>query len=197
MTSPGDITRLLHEWSEGNNTACEPLFEQVYPQLRQIAKALFHGENSDSLLQPTSVVNEFFLKMVQQRKLHFEDRQHFYSLAARLMRRILIDHARSEGRQKRNRGNLLTLKDHMAWVDATCTEIMDLDRVLEELNAIDPKKCHIVELRFFLGLTASETGDVVGLSKATVDRELRFIRGWVRDRLSLPSSDASEPLSRG
>ena len=184
MTAPGEITQLLHEWSDGSTQACEPLFEYVYPQLRRIAGALFRGESSENLLQPTGVVNEFFLKLVQQRSLRFEDRQHFYSLAARLMRRVLIDHARSERRKKRDGGVMLPLEEGMAWTNATSAEMLDLDRVLDELAEIDPEKCRLVELRFFLGLSAEETAEVVGRSKATVDRELRFVKGWAKERLA-------------
>ncbi len=100
----GEITVLLHEWREGKPEAIGALFDLVYPQLRQIAGALFRGERPENLLQPTSVVNELFLKLIRQRQLRFEDREHFYSVSARLMRRVLVDHARSEGRQKRDGG---------------------------------------------------------------------------------------------
>jgi RNA polymerase sigma factor (TIGR02999 family) len=183
MTDPGEITQLLHKWSDGESEALAPLFEQAYPQLRRIAGALFRGERPENVLQPTAVVNELFLKLVQERSLKFEDRQHFYSLSARLMRRILVDCARSEGRQKRNGGVMLPLEDNMAWCDATQAEVLDLDRVLDELGAIDANKCRVVELRFFMGFTAEETAEMMEMSKATVDRDLRFARGWVRHRL--------------
>lgn len=188
MDKPGDVTQLLREWSEGKPAVLEPLFDQVYPTLRQIAGSLFRGERPEHLLQPTSVVHELFLKLVQQRSLRFEDRQHFYSLTARLMRRILVDHARAEGRQKRNGGTMIPLEDDMAWVDGMQAEILDLNRVLDELSAIDAKKCKVVELRLLLGFTAEETAELMGLSKATVDRELRFVRAWLQDRLRDHSS---------
>ena len=184
---PGEITVLLQEWSDGKPEVAAPLFELAYPYLRQIAGALFRGERKENLLQPTSVVNELFLKLVQQRSLRFEDRQHFYSLAARLMRRILVDHARSEGRQKRDGGVLVQWSDDLAWVEATSAGMLDLDRVLDELGAIDPRKCRMVELRFVLGFSALETAELMGTSKATVDREMRFARGWIYEKLR-PSS---------
>jgi RNA polymerase sigma factor (TIGR02999 family) len=180
---PGEITVLLHEWSEGNAAAIEPLFELVYPQLRKIASALFRGERPECLQQPTSVVNELFLKLIRQRSLRFEDRGHFYSLSARLMRRVLVDHARSEGRQKRNGGISVPLDEKLAWVDAKSAEIMDLDRALEELEALDARKCRMIELRFFLGFTAEETAELLHTSKTSIDRDLRFLRGWLYDRL--------------
>lgn len=183
MAEAGEITVLLRDWRAGDPAAIEHLFELVYPQLRAIAGALFRGERPENLLQPTSVVNELFLKLIRQRSLRFEDREHFYSLSARLMRRVLVDHARSEGRQKRDGGIPVPLHADLAWIDARPAEMMDLDRVLEELEQLDERKCRMVELRFFLGFTAEETADLLNTSKATVDRELRFVRGWLYDRL--------------
>lgn len=188
MEQPGDVTQLLREWSEGKEAVLAPLFDQVYPTLRQIAGSLFRREGPEHLLQPTGVVNELFLKLVQQRSLRFEDRQHFYSLAASLMRRILVDHARTEGRQKRDGGTRVPLENDMAWVGGMQVEMLDLDHVLDELAEIDAKKCKLVELRFFLGFTAEETAELMGMSKATVDREMRFVKGWIGDRLRGASS---------
>jgi RNA polymerase sigma factor (TIGR02999 family) len=137
MTQPGEITLLLRDWSAGDPAATEHLFELVYPHLKQIAGSLFRGERPENLLQPTSVVNELFLKLIRQRSLRFEDREHFYSLSARLMRRVLIDQARSEGRQKRDGGIPVPLHPDPAWIDARPVEMMDLDRVLEELEQLD------------------------------------------------------------
>lgn len=179
----GEVTVLLRAWTDGKPEALERLFGLVYPQLRQIAGALFRGERPENLLQPTSVVNELFLKLIRQRSLRFEDREHFYSLSAKLMRRVLIDDARSRTREKRDGGTAIPLEEGLAWIDARSVEAMDVDRALEELEAIDPRKCRMVELRFFLGFTAEETADLMSTSKATVDRELRFVRAWLRKRL--------------
>lgn len=183
MNPPGEVTELLREWREGKPDAVDRLFETVYPQLRQIAGALFRGERPENILQPTSVVNELFLKLIRQRSLRFEDREHFYSLSARLMRRVLLDHARGQGRQKRDGGISVPLDEKLAWIDARSVEMMDLDRVLDELEELDPRKCRMVELRFFLGFTAEETAELLSTSKATVDRELKFARGWLYERL--------------
>ncbi len=183
MPEAGEITLLLHEWSQGEPAATEELFELVYPQLRRIAGAIFRGERSENLLQPTSVVNELFLKLVRQRSLRFEDREHFYSLSARLMRRVLVDQARSEHRQKRSGGTAIPLTDDLAWIDPTPETTIDLDRLLEELAELDPRKCRMVELRFFLGFSAEETAELLKISKATVDRDLRFARVWLAERL--------------
>jgi RNA polymerase sigma factor (TIGR02999 family) len=188
LNQAGEVTELLREWQEGKPAAVDRLFEVVYPQLRRIAVALFRGERPENVLQPTSVVNELFLKLIRQRSLRFEDREHFYSLSARLMRRVLIDHARTEGRQKRDGGIPVPLDEKLAWIDARQVEMMDLDRVLSELDEIDPRKCRMVELRFFLGFSAEETAELLSLSKATVDRELKFVRGWLYERLHHPDA---------
>ncbi len=179
----GEVTVLLRDWTAGKPGALDELFGLVYPQLRRIAGALFRGERQENILQPTGVVNELFLKLIRQRSLRFEDREHFYSLSARLMRRVLLDQARSQGRQKRDGGLNIPLTEELAWIGTRPIEAIDLDRVLAELEALDPRKCRMVELRFFLGFTADETAELLSLSKATVDRELRFVRGWLHDRL--------------
>jgi len=180
----GDITVLLHEWSQGQPAASERLFEVVYPHLRKIAGAIFRGERPESLLQPTSVVNELFLKLVRQRSLRFEDREHFYSLSARLMRRILVDQARSDKRLKRSAGALVPLTDDLAWGESSPEDTIHLDRLLEELEHIDARKCRMVELRFFLGFSPEETAVLLNTSKRTIDRDLRFVRAWLEERLS-------------
>ncbi len=183
MPTTGEITELLRAWSEGEPSSIDALFEMVYPDLRRIAGALFRGERPESILQPTCVVNELFLKLLRQRSLRFEDREHFYSLCARLMRRVLVDHARAEGRQKRDGGVLVQLHDDLLWTDVSPADTIDLDRVLEELERIDPRKCRMLELRFFLGFTADETAELLHISKASVDRDMRFVRAWLNDRL--------------
>lgn len=183
LSIPGEITELLHAWSEGSTVSTDALFEMVYPDLRRIAGALFRDERPENLLQPTCVVNELFLKLLRQRSLRFEDREHFYSLCARLMRRVLVDHARSEGRRKRDGGMSVRLLDDMLWSDANPVDTIDLDRVLDELERIDPRKCRMLEIRFFLGFTADEAAELLHVSTASVNRDIRFVRAWLSDRL--------------
>jgi RNA polymerase sigma factor (TIGR02999 family) len=183
VSSAGEVTVLLQEWSTGKPGASDALFALVYPHLRKIAGALFRGERPENLLQPTSVIHELFLKLIRQRSLRFEDREHFYSLSANLMRRVLVDHARSEKRLKRDGGIFVPLRDDYLWIDGTRAEALDLNAALEELEKIDVRKCRMVELRFFLGFTAGETAELLHVSKASVDRDLRFVRGWLQDRL--------------
>jgi RNA polymerase sigma factor (TIGR02999 family) len=180
----GEVTVLLRDWSAGKPGALDELFDLVYPQLRRIAGALFRGERQESILQPTGVVNELFLKLIRQRSLRFEDREHFYSLSARLMRRVLLDQARHQRRKKRDGDLNIPLTEELAWIGSKPIDAIDLDRVLAELEEMDPRKCRMVELRFFLGFTADETAELLSLSKATVDRELRFVRGWLHERLA-------------
>jgi RNA polymerase sigma factor (TIGR02999 family) len=184
VKSAGDITELLRQWTVGEPDSLDPLFKLVYPRLRQIASALFRREDRASILQPTGVVNELFIKLLRQHSLQFENREHFFSFAASLMRRILIDHARAEGRDKRDGGLRIPLTDEMAWIATIPSpDLLDIDRALKELQAIDPRKSRLVELRFFLGTTSEEAAELLQTSKATVDRELKFARGWLSDRL--------------
>jgi len=180
----GQITVLLRQWSGGDAATIGPLFEQVYPQLKQIAGALFRGERAPNALQPTGLVNELYLKLIKHRELQFENRRHFFSLSARLMRRILVDEARLRGRLKRDGGVAVPLHEDLASIDAASPEMLDLDRLLDELEQIDPRKCRMVELRYFLGFTAEETAEIVESSKATVDRDLKFVRAWLFERLN-------------
>lgn len=181
MEQPGEITVLLKQWSDGKQDALVPLFELIYPKLRQMAASLFRDESPGHVLQPTGVVNEFYLKFVRQQRLQFDDREHFYSLAARLMRRILVDYARQRHSVKRDGGIAVPLDEGSAWTEAPGPDLVDIDRALEELQKIDQRKCRIIDLRFFLGFTSEETAEIMGSSKATVDRELRFARGWIQD----------------
>ena len=184
MERPGDITILLHAWREGSDAALDPLFELIYPQLRHIAFAMMRRERPGHVLQPTGIVNEFYLKLVGQERLRIEDRAHFFSLAAKFMRRILIDQARKSSSRKRDGGQPVLLSDDLAWVREAGPEILDVDQALNELQEIDSRKVRLIELRYFLGFTGHETAELLDISKATVDRELKFARAWIHERLS-------------
>lgn len=183
----GEITTLLDEWGQGDLRMPDRLVELAYPQLHRIATNLFRGERADSILQPTSVINELFFRLVRQRRMRFEDRQHFYRTAARLMRHILIDQARSELMQKRDSRLRVPLTEDTAVADSVvaqgCIDPVDLDRALRALEHQDPEKLRMVELRFFVGFTAEETAGILDVSKAKVDRDLRFVRSWLKLRL--------------
>jgi RNA polymerase sigma factor (TIGR02999 family) len=178
-----DITVLLQRWMEGDAAAGEPLFEIVYPQLRRMAGAISRGERNSPMLQPTCLITELYMRLVQQRRAQFSDRNHFFSMAARMMRRVLVDYVRYDRRLKRKYGTAVPLHEDLAWVDAASPALLDLDSALNELESIDSRKCRIVELRYFLGLSANEAAEVLGVAKATIDRDLKFARSWLGDRL--------------
>ncbi len=188
----GEITVLLRQWEAGHQEALAPLLERIYPRLKEVAGALCRGERSGSLMQATGLVNEFYVRLLEQRELRFENRNHFLSLAARLMRWILVDQARRERAAKRGAGGTMRLHEELAWVEAGGEQMVDLNRALDELEGLDARKCRLVELRYMLGLTAEEAAEVSGVSKATVDRELRFVRSWLYARLN-GTGGAQEP----
>jgi RNA polymerase sigma factor (TIGR02999 family) len=180
----GQITVLLAKWKDGESTAFEELMPLVYPHLREVAAAYVRRERNPDVIQATSLVNELYLRLLNQKKAAWEDRRHFYTFAAKVMRLILIDHARENQAQMRG-GNAerVPLSDDLAWVNIDSPELLDLNRALDELGALDPRKVQLVELRYFLGCTAEETASLMDQSKATVDRELKFTRSWLFRRI--------------
>lgn len=184
MDSSGEITLLLRKWKQGEPDVLDRLMPLVYPHLRQIAAAYIRRERDPGVLQATALVNEVYLRLIGQQKADWEDRAHFYTFSAKIMRMILTDHARSDDAQKRGGGaEHVPLNDQIPWVRIGSESMIDLNRALDELEAIDPKKVQLVELRFFLGCTAEETADIMQLSKATVDREVKFVKSWLYRRI--------------
>jgi RNA polymerase sigma factor (TIGR02999 family) len=156
----------------------------VYPHLREVAAAYVRRERNPDVLQATSLVHELYLRLLNQKKAGWGDRQHFYTFAAKVMRMILIDHARGNQTQMRGGGmEHIPLSDDLPWVEVGSAELLDLNRALDELGKIDPNKVQLVELRYFLGCTAEETAELVQVSKATVDRDLKFIKSWLYRRI--------------
>jgi RNA polymerase sigma factor (TIGR02999 family) len=156
----------------------------VYPHLREVAAAYIRRERNPDVLQGTELVHELYLRLLNQKKAVGEDRGHFYAFAAKVMRMILIDHAREM--QTLTRGGDLdrvALNDDLAWVDIDSPELLDLDRALDELAQSDSAKVQLVELRYFLGCTVDETADLMQRSRTSVNRDLKFIRGWLYSRL--------------
>lgn len=191
----GEITLLLGRWRDGEQSAFDELIPLVYPHLREVAAAYVRRERDSTVLQGTALVHEFYLRLVRQKKVQWEDRRHFYAFAARLMRMILIDHARE--RQTLARGGeyrRIPLNDELVWINIDGPEVLDLNRALDEIAAIDAEKVQLLELRYFLGCTSEETADLMGVSKATVDREARFLKSWLYRRLHPePDTDAFHP----
>jgi RNA polymerase sigma factor (TIGR02999 family) len=186
---------LLAKWKDGEASAFEELMPLVYPHLRQVAAAYVRRERNPDMLQGTVLVHELYLRLLNQKKVDWEDRRHFYTFAARVMRMILIDHAREMRAQMRGGGNeRIPLSDDLAWVEIGSPELLDLDRALNDLAALDAGKVQLIELRYFLGCTAEETAALMQVSKATVDRDLKFIRSWLFRRIRGGGiEDAAEP----
>ena len=156
----------------------------VYSHLRKVAIGYLRRERSDHTLDATGLVNELFLVFLEEKKAKFDDRAHFFTFAARAMRRILVNYARIRQAAKRGAGETrLELSPELAWIDPEGPEMIDLDRALDEMESIEPRKARVVELRIFLGCTSVEAADLMGVSKPTLDRDLRFALAWLFNRL--------------
>ncbi len=188
MSDAGDITRLLQAWCGGQTGILEELYPLVYPELKRIAYAYLRRERSDHTLQATGLVHELYLRLYNQRQAGWEDRAHFFTFTAKVMRMILSDHARRGLCQKRGgdaRKVPLTECEpaKLPWVRLDGPEFLDLDTALDELEQIDPRKAQMVELCHLLGCTTQESADVLQISMATAERDLKFARGWLYRRL--------------
>ena len=190
MNEPPDaalITRLLHEWRDGSHGAFECLVPLVYDELRAIAARQLSREWRHDHLQITAVVNEAYLRLFRQREVDWQNRGHFFAIAAQLMRRILTDHARHQMRLKRGGVTVTVALDQALPLQAQvvdAVEALDLDRALSKLEVLDPDQARIIELRFFGGLTIEETASVLSVSPATVKREWVVAKGWLYRELT-------------
>jgi len=192
MSSSGQVTprhlefrRLLDEASGGSREALARLMPLVYDELRRMASGYLRRERRDHTLQTTALVHEAYLRLVGQDDLSFENRAHFRAIAARTMRRILVEHARARGAVKRGGPRRrVTLQDTLALAAAPRIDLQALDEALERLAGLDAQQARIVELRFFAGLTVEETAEAVGLSPATVKRDWAMARAWLRRELA-------------
>jgi RNA polymerase sigma factor (TIGR02999 family) len=193
---PAHITQLLHEWQSGSRDAFDRLVPLVHNELRTIASRQLGREWRHDRLQITAVVNEAYLKLFDQREVDWQNRGHFFAIAAQLMRRILIDHARRQTRQKR--GGLAVPVELDAAIPqppraVDAVDVLDLDRALTRLEALDPDQARIIELRFFGGLTIDETAAALSVSRATIKREWTVAKGWLLRELTRVSADPSRP----
>ena len=178
--SPNQVTELLARWSHGEEAAREKLVPLVYDELRRVARRCLAGQPQDQTLQSTALVHEAYLRLVGRSEVHWQNRVHFFAVAARLMRGILVDHARMRHAAKRGGSNLtLTLDDALAPPKQRALDLVALDDALNALAALDPKQGQLVELRFFAGLSIEDTSHVMGLSPATVKREWATARAWL------------------
>ena len=182
---PQEITQLLLTWSKGDESALDQLIPLVYPELRRMARAYMGRENSEHTLQTSALINEAYLRLVNQQQVEWQDRAHFFAVAAQIMRHILVDHARKYRRDKRGGGTEhVPLDDIAVACDERATELMALDDALNRLAALDARKSQIVELRFFGGLTVDETAEVMKLAPITIMREWRAAKAWLGREVS-------------
>lgn len=184
--TPSDVTALLLAWGRGEAEARERLIPLVYAELRCLAARAMAAERRDHTLEPTALVHETYLKLVRQADVPWQSRAHFFGVAARLMREILVDHARVHGAQKRGGGRPRLILDSAlaAATGGNEVELLALDDALSELSRIDEAQGRIVELRFFGGLSISETAAVLGISPATVKRDWAVARAWLFRQLA-------------
>ena len=184
------VTQLLVDWSNGDQAALHKLLPLVNAELRQLAKRYMRRENPGHTLQTSALVNEAYIRLIDQQQVRWQNRAHFFGIAAQLMRRILIDHARSHHYAKRGGGALrVSLDETAAVTNARAAELLAVDEALEKLTAMDARKGRIVELRFFGGLTEEETAEVIGISSPTVQREWRAAKAWLHRMLTDEKSD--------
>lgn len=184
---PGDVTELLARWDTGSPDERERLFAAVYGELRRTAAAYMRRERPDHTLQPSALVNEAYLRLVDGSRVRWEDRVHFYGIAARVMRQVLVDHARrrdarKRGARARRDRSLSKLPSPVKGADL---DVIALHDALTELAALDARQAQIVELRYFVGLTEAETADVMALSPATIRREVAAARFWLGRRMQV------------
>jgi RNA polymerase sigma factor (TIGR02999 family) len=178
------VTGLLRAWSDGDDAALEQLIPLVEAELRRLARAYMRRERHGHTLQTTALVNEAFMRLVDAKEIRWTDRGHFLGITARLMRRVLVDHARARGYQKRGgRVQRVTFDEALAVGNEPSLSLIALDRALDALAAVDPRKAKVVELRFFGGLSVEETADVLHMSPDTIKRDWRLAKDWLAREL--------------
>jgi len=184
-----NVTQLLHAWGKGDEAARDELIPLVYDTLRRIARHQLRGERAGHTLETTALINEAYLKLVEQ-SVSWQSRAHFFGIAARLMRQLLVDYARARQRLKRG-GDMqqISLTDAAGIAEDKAVDLLALDDALQILTEVDPQSSRIVELRFFGGLTIEETAQVMGISTPTVERGWRAARAWLQTELSASLSE--------
>ena len=188
--APQELTQLLVDWSNGDQAALGRLLPLVNAELRRLAAGYMRRENPGHTLQTSALVNEAYLRLIDQQHVQWQNRAHFFGIAAQLMRRILIDHARKAQYAKRGGGAVkVSLDEAAAVTEARAAELLAVDEVLERLTAMDARKGRIVELRFFGGLSLEETAEVLGISSPTVQREWRAAKAWLHRMLTDGGND--------
>jgi RNA polymerase sigma-70 factor (ECF subfamily) len=184
MQVPSNVTHVLERWSNGEESALDELLPLIYKELRRLAGNYLRRERRDHTLQPTALINEVFLRLIDQHDIKWQNRAHFFGIAARLMRRILVDHARAHEAGKRGGPHYsLSLSKADRIAGQPSLNLLTLHLTLQRLEELDPQQSRIVELRFFGGLTIEETAEVLSISHATVEREWKMARAWLRQEM--------------
>jgi len=184
-SQPHEITQLLAEWSEGNQAALDKLYPLVYNELRRLAHGYLRRERKGHTLQTTALINEAYLRLVDQKQVHWANRSHFFAISAQIMRRILIDHARRYDYAKRGGGaQRISLDEAAVVAKERARELLMLDEALNGLAKIDPRRGRVVELRYFGGLNNEEIAAVLKISENTVTRDWNMARAWLYQELS-------------
>ena len=192
MSTDSEFTLLLAQVAKREEGAAAKLIPIVYDELRRLANSYMRREGEYHTLQPTALVHEVFLKLVQQRSINWKGRSHFFAIAAQMMRRILVDHARARLRDKRGAGDRpIPLDDVFIFAPERSLDLVKLDRSLDRLAELDDRQCKVVELRFFGGLTVEETAEALGVSPKTVKRDWRMAKAWLHGDLK---TDHDSPL---
>jgi RNA polymerase sigma factor (TIGR02999 family) len=188
--APQEVSQLLVEWRNGDQQALDKLMPLVYDELRRIASRYMRRERAGHTLQTTALVNEAFLRMVGQQNVDWQNRAHFFGVAASVMRHLLVDRARANGRVRRGgHPQQVTLDEAAVVSEQKGEELLALDEALTKLNEIDKRKVKIVELRYFSGLSAEETAEVLGVSEITVKREWLKAKAWLYRELTVGTRD--------
>ena len=189
---PPEVTQLLAGWSHGDRAALEKLTPLVYEELRHLAHRYMEGQRPEHTLQTTALVNEAYLRLADQKRPNFTNRSHFFAVAAKAMRQILVNHAKAAQRQKRGAGASKVELDEAALIAPEQTEaILDLNDALERLATLDSRKAHVVELRYFGGLKQDEIAEVLKISAVTVRRDWVFARAWLYSELQVTGNHAN------
>ena len=176
----GDVTALLRQWSGGDPSAFEQLIPLIYDELHRMAQGFLRHERVNHTLQPTALIHELYMRMVDQGRSRWEDRAHFFSVAAKMMRRVLVDHARRHLAEKRGSGLApLPIEEALDHPEPSSSLLVAIDSALTKFAAIDPERCHIVELRYFGGLDLAEIANLLGVSRTTVKRHWSVARMWL------------------
>jgi len=196
ISAPKEVTQLLVDWGNGNKAALDQLMPLVYKELRRLASQYLRRERHNHTLQSAALVNEAYLRLVDYSNLRWQDRAQFFGLAAQLMRRILIDHARSHHYAKRGGGaHRVSLDEAAILSEERASELVALDDALTSLAAMDPRKSQVVELRFFGGLNIEETAEVLKLSSMTIQREWRWAKAYLYREINNRGSDGDGTLA--